>query len=95
VSGFQPDRQVRLKRVCLKTDPTETCSDTSVFFYRNGAMVDLNQAIDKDASGIWPMISGVSAINDRGQIVGSAYLAGSQGNVGIRACLLTPVAPNQ
>jgi probable HAF family extracellular repeat protein len=70
-------------------------SDASVFLYRNGTMIDLNLAIEKDASGIWPKISGVAAINDRGQIVGEAYIADAQGNVGIRACLLTPITPNQ
>jgi len=58
-------------------------------------MIDLNLAIDKDASGIWPKVSSVTAINDRGQIVGEAYMADAQGNVGIRACLLTPIVPNQ
>jgi probable HAF family extracellular repeat protein len=69
-------------------------SDTSVFLYRDGSMIDLNLAIDKDASGIWPRMSSVSGINDRGQIVGEAYMRDGQGNVKIRACLLTPITPN-
>jgi probable HAF family extracellular repeat protein len=67
-------------------------SDTSVFLYRDGSMIDLNQVIEKDASGIWPSVSSVSGINDRGQIVGTAYISDAQGNVRIRACLLTPIA---
>jgi probable HAF family extracellular repeat protein len=69
-------------------------SDGSAFLYRDAAMIDLNGAFDKDASGIWPKISHVASINDVGQIVGEAYMADAQGNVGIRACLLTPITPN-
>lgn len=64
-------------------------SDTSMFVYRDGGMIDLNRAIDKDSGGIWPGIWDVSAINDRGQIVGTAYFGGS----GAHACLLTPITP--
>jgi len=69
-------------------------SDSSVFVYRDGTMVDLNQAIDRNGS-IWPIIQDVSAINDRGQIVGNAYIEDRNGVVHLRACLLTPVAPVQ
>ena len=65
-------------------------SNASVFVYRDGAMIDLNQAIDKDPGGIWPHISVVRGINDAGQIAGTCYLDGP-GGVTIRACLLTPV----
>jgi probable HAF family extracellular repeat protein len=68
-------------------------SDASVFLYRDGAMIDLNHAIDKDPGGLWPLISAASGINDAGQIAGTCYLDGA-GGVTIRACLLTPVAPN-
>ena len=68
-------------------------SDGSVFLYRDGAMIDLNKAIDKDPGGIWPLISVVRGINDAGQIAGTCYLDGPDG-VMIRACLLTPVASN-
>lgn len=68
-------------------------SDASVFLYRDGAMIDLNHAIDKDSGGIWPHISVVQGINDAGQIAGTCYLDGP-GGVTIRACLLTPVTPN-
>ena len=69
-------------------------SDTSVFLYRDGSMIDLNLAIEKDASGIWPKVASVSGINDRGQIVGEAYMPDAQGNIKIRACVLTPIVPN-
>ena len=36
-----------------------------------------------------------SAINDRRQIVGNAYIEDSDGVVHTRACLLTPIAPVQ
>ncbi len=68
-------------------------SDASVFLYRDGAMIDLNHAIDKDSGGIWPHISVAQGINDAGQIVGTCYLDGP-GGVKIRACLLTPVTSN-
>ena len=68
-------------------------SDGSVFLYRDGAMIDLNKAIDKDPGGIWPLISVVRGINDAGQIAGTCYLDGPEG-VMIRACLLTPVTSN-
>ncbi|HEU5259150.1 MAG TPA: hypothetical protein VFU28_24350 [Vicinamibacterales bacterium] len=64
-------------------------SNASVFLYRDGAMIDLNHAIDKDPSGIWPLISVAAAINDAGQIAGTCYLDGP-GGVQIHACLLTP-----
>ena len=67
-------------------------SDGSAFVYRNGAMTDLNAAIDKDASG-WPKVYYVLAINDHGQIAGSCYLSDPEGNIRVRACLLTPIAP--
>jgi probable HAF family extracellular repeat protein len=70
-------------------------SDASVFLYRDGVMIDLNQAFDKDALGIWPSIQNVSAINDRGQIVGSASFADEYGNGHLRAFLLTPLTPEQ
>jgi probable HAF family extracellular repeat protein len=70
-------------------------SDGSVFLYRDGVMIDLNQAFDKDALGIWPKIQNVSAINDRGQIVGTAYFGDQYGNGQQRAFLLTPLTPNQ
>jgi hypothetical protein len=56
-------------------------------------MIDLNQAVDKDANGL-PMISAVTGINDNGQIIGQATIADAQGRVTLRACLLTPVIPN-
>ena len=68
-------------------------SDASVFLYRDGAMTDLNHAIDKDPGGIWPHISVAQGINDAGQIAGTCYFDGP-GGVTIRACLLTPVTPN-
>ena len=68
-------------------------SDASVFLYRDGGMIDLNHAIDKDPGGIWPYISEARAINDAGQIAGTCYLDGPAG-VTIRACLLTPVTSN-
>ena len=64
-------------------------SDASVFLYRDGGMIDLNQAISKDASGIWPLIAAASDINDAGQIAATCYLDGP-GGVQIHACLLTP-----
>jgi probable HAF family extracellular repeat protein len=69
-------------------------SDGSVFLYRDGSMIDLNSVIEKDADGIWPYVSSVASINDRGQIVGNAYIRDAQGNVKIRACLLTPITTN-
>ena len=51
-------------------------SDASVFLYRDGAMIDLNHAIDEDSGGIWPHISAARGINDAGQIVGTCYLDG-------------------
>jgi hypothetical protein len=57
-------------------------------------MIDLNQAFEKNGS-VWPIIQDVHAINDRGQIVGNAYFADSNGVVRLRACLLTPVVPVQ
>jgi probable HAF family extracellular repeat protein len=68
-------------------------SNASQFVYRDGALIDLNRAIEKDAGGIWPYISRVSAINDTGQIAGTCYLDGPT-RVTIRACLLTPVTSN-
>jgi probable HAF family extracellular repeat protein len=68
-------------------------SDGSVFIYRDGAMIDLNQAFDKDAFGVWPKIQDVNAINDRGQIVGNAYFSDEQGNVHLSAFVLTPLTP--
>jgi hypothetical protein len=68
-------------------------SDGSVFVYRNGTMIDLNQVIDRDANGL-PIISTVTGINDNGQIIGQAKIADGQGGVTFRACLLTPVTPN-
>lgn len=47
-------------------------SDASVFLYRDGAMIDLNHAIDKDLGGIWPYVYAARAINDAGQIAGPA-----------------------
>ena len=67
-------------------------SDSSVFVYRDGAMIDLNQAVERNGS-IWPFIQDVRAINDRGQIVGNAYVEDRNGVVHLRACLLTPIAP--
>jgi probable HAF family extracellular repeat protein len=64
-------------------------SNASMFVYRNGAVIDLNRAIEKDAGGIWPGIWRVSAINDAGQIAGTCYFGGD----GAHACLLTPVVP--
>jgi len=64
-------------------------SNASMFVYRNGALIDLNRAIEKDSGGIWPSIWRVSAINDAGQIAGTCYFGGD----GARACLLTPVLP--
>ena len=69
-------------------------SDSSVFVYRDGVMIDLNQAFEKNGS-VWPIIQDVHAINDRGQIVGNAYFADSNGVVRLRACLLTPLVPVQ
>lgn len=69
-------------------------SDSSVFVYRDGVMIDLNQAFEKSGSG-WPTIQDVHAINDRGQIVGNAYFEDSNGVVRLRACLLTPLVPVQ
>jgi chitinase len=68
-------------------------SDASAFVYRDGAMIDLNQAIARGES-IWPIVQDVTAINDRGQIVGDAYFEIAEGVVRLRACLLTPVAPD-
>ena len=62
-------------------------SNASMFVYRDGVVIDLNRAIEKDASGIWPSIWRVSAINDAGQIAGTCYFGGE----GAHACLLTPV----
>jgi probable HAF family extracellular repeat protein len=67
-------------------------SNASVFLYREGAMIDLNHAIDKGAGGVWPLIAAASGINDAGQIAGTCYLDGP-GGVQIHACLLTPVTP--
>jgi probable HAF family extracellular repeat protein len=66
-------------------------SNASMFVYRDGMLIDLNRAIEKDAGGIWPSIWSVSAINDAGQIAGTCYFGGD----GAHACLLTPVMPNQ
>ena len=68
-------------------------SDASVFLYRDGGMIDLNQAIDKDSSGFFPHMSEARAINDAGQIAGTCYLDSSEG-ARIHACLLTPVSSN-
>lgn len=65
-------------------------SDTSVFVYRDGVMIDLNEAVVRTGS-IWPRIQDVYAINDNGQIVGNAYIEDAAGVVHLRACLLTPV----
>jgi len=65
-------------------------SNASMFVYRDGTLIDLNRAIEKDAGGIWPSIWNVSAINDAGQIAGTCYFGGD----GAHACLLTPVMPN-
>ena len=65
-------------------------SNASMFVYRNGVLIDLNRAIEKDSGGIWPSIWRVSAINDAGQIAGTCYFGGD----GARACLLTPVLPS-
>jgi probable HAF family extracellular repeat protein len=65
-------------------------SDSSVFVYRDGMMIDLNQALLRNGS-IWPWIQDVHAINDNGQIVGNAYIEDADGVVHLRACLLTPV----
>jgi probable HAF family extracellular repeat protein len=65
-------------------------SNGSRFLYRNGVLIDLNRAIEKDSGGIWPSIWRVSAINDAGQIAGTCYFGGD----GARACLLTPVLPS-
>jgi hypothetical protein len=46
-----------------------------VFVYRDGVMIDLNQALERN--GFRPIIQDVRAINDRGQIVGNAYMAAS------------------
>jgi hypothetical protein len=59
-----------------------------MFVYRDGVLIDLNRAIEKDAGGIWPSIWGVSAINNAGQIAGTCYFGGD----GAHACLLTPAA---
>ncbi len=64
-------------------------SNASQFVYRDGVLIDLNRAIEKDAGGIWPGIWRVSAINDAGQIAGTCYFGGD----GAHACLLTPVMP--
>jgi uncharacterized membrane protein len=61
-------------------------SDWSVFVMHNGVMIDLNAAIEHGEYG-YPIINQVSAINDRGQIVGAAYFNGR-----LHACLLTPIA---
>ena len=63
-------------------------SNASMFVYRDGAIIDLNRAIEKDSGGIWPGIWRVSAINDAGQIAGTCYFDGD----GAHACLLTPLA---
>jgi probable HAF family extracellular repeat protein len=68
-------------------------SDASVFVYRDGVMIDLNQAIRRGDS-VWPIVQNVRAINDRGQIVGSAMMEDADGVVRLRACLLTPIAGN-
>jgi probable HAF family extracellular repeat protein len=65
-------------------------SNASQFVYRDGTLIDLNRAIEKDSSGIWPGIWRVSAINDAGQIAGTCYFGGD----GAHACLLTPVVPS-
>ena len=65
-------------------------SNASQFVYRDGALIDLNRAIEKDAGGIWPGIWRVSAINDAGQIAGTCYFGGDAAH----ACLLTPVMPS-
>jgi probable HAF family extracellular repeat protein len=64
-------------------------SNASQFVYRDGVVIDLNRAIEKDAAGIWPRIWRVSAINDAGQIAGTCFFGGD----GAHACLLTPVMP--
>jgi probable HAF family extracellular repeat protein len=63
-------------------------SNASMFVYRDGVLIDLNRAIEKDAGGIWPSIQNVSAINDAGQIAGTCHFGGA----GAHACLLTPVS---
>ena len=69
-------------------------SNASQFVYRDGVLIDLNRAIEKDAGGICggicPRISRVSAINDAGQIAGTCDFGGD----GAHACLLTPVMPS-
>ena len=65
-------------------------SNASMFVYRDGLLIDLNRAIEKDAGGVWPGIWRVSAINDAGQIAGTCYFGGD----GAHACLLTPVVPS-
>jgi len=69
-------------------------SDSSVFVSRNGVMIDLNRAVERNGSS-WPIVQDVSAINDRGQIVGNAYVLDSDGVAHLRACLLTPIVPVQ
>ena len=47
-----------------------------MFLYRDGGMIDLNHAIDKDPGGIWPYIYVAQAINDAGVIVGYGTISG-------------------
>ena len=69
-------------------------SDLSPIVYRDGQIIDLNQSIERNGS-IWPKIQNVQAINDLGQVVGSAYIEDADGVVHLRACLLTPIGPPQ
>jgi probable HAF family extracellular repeat protein len=57
------------------------------FLHHDGAMQDLNDAIDHDENG-WPRIHTATGINDRGQIVGNAYFGDRPG---LHAFRMTPV----
>jgi probable HAF family extracellular repeat protein len=65
-------------------------SSTRRFVYRDGVMIDLNESIDKDESGIWPMVFGAYAINDAGQIAGQCFFGGDADAA--HACVLTPIS---
>jgi probable HAF family extracellular repeat protein len=48
---------------------------------------NLNDLVDKNETGTWPIIHAATGINDRGQIVGTAYFGDRPG---LHAFLMTP-----
>ncbi len=66
-------------------------SSGHAFLHHAGTMQDLNAAVDHDENG-WPRLQIATGINDRGQIVGNAYVGDRPG---LRPFLLTPVQTPQ